>query len=135
MLAFFLTVALLQDPGRSDLRREAPVLIDQSVTRIIDSSGDLAEALGRCVSVYPGGSANPYVIRARSEVADLGIDDLTFSVQHVESVLFAQAAAEPSDPARTVRSCAEEIEGAAEDVRSHAVGFRGLLVTLSRLDQ
>ena len=135
MLAFILIGAVLQEPARSDLRREAPVLIQQSIAEIVDSSGDLAEALGRCASVYPGGSANPYVVRARGEVARLGIEDLTFSVQQVESVLFAQASAEPSDPARTVRGCAEEIEAAAEDVRAQAVGFRGLIVALSRLEQ
>lgn len=136
MLAVLMAGLLAQDAApRSDLRREAPVLMSEATTLIIDRSGDLAETLGRCASVYPGGSANPFVVRARNEVADLGIEDLTFAVRHVESVLFAQAAAEPRDPARTVRACAAEIEEAAEDVRAYAVGLRALLVTLARLEQ
>jgi len=136
MLAILIAGLLAQDAApRSDLRREAPVLISEATTLIIDRSGDLAETLGRCASVYPGGSANPFVVRARQEVTGLGSEDLTFAVQHVESVLFAQAAAEPRDPARTVRTCAAEIEEAAEDVRSYAVGLRALLDTLARLEE
>jgi len=117
---------------QSALQQEAPVLLEQSTARIINSYGDMAEALGKCATVYPGGSANPYVVRARQDVAAIGFEPLTFEVQRVESILFAQAAQKPAVRGLTVLACADEIEGAASDVSAHASGLVGLLETLER---
>lgn len=128
MIFAFLLVLATQTP----LQRDAEALLDQQLTRIIDSYGDMAEALGRCSRVYPGGSAHPYVLKARQDVADIGADHLTTEAQRVESVLFAKAAQEQGNRPITVAECAAQIENSAEMVSTHVDGLRDLLSRLER---
>ena len=108
------------------------MLLEQSTTRIINSYGDMAEALGQCSHVYPGGAMHPYVRKARSDVAELGIDFLSVEVERVESILYAREAGKPADRSLTVEVCAERIEGPAEMVSTHVDGLRDLLSALER---
>lgn len=117
---------------QSAFQQEAPALLEQSTTRIIDSYGDMAEALGQCAHVYPGGASHPYVRKARSDVAELGIEPLSVEVERVESILYAREAAKPADRSLTVEVCAERIEEPAEMVSTHVEGLRGLLSALAR---
>lgn len=115
---------------QSSIRDEAPTLLLQSATRVIDSYGDMAEALGECSSVYPGGVAHPYVVRARQDVAEIGWDTLTTQTERVESILYAEASARPVPAGVSAISCSERIEDAAIQVSQHASGLEGLLRTL-----
>ena len=117
---------------QSSLRNEAPVLIEQSATAIIDSYGDMAEALGECAAIYPGGAVHPYVVQARQDVAAIGWATLTTETQRVESVLYAQASRRPPRADLSVQSCAEHIEGAAIEVSQQAAGMEALLRALRR---
>jgi len=116
---------------QSSLQDEAAVLIQQSANRVINSYGDMAEALGECSAAYPGGAVHPYVMAARRDVAAIGWDVLSEETARVESVLYAEAS-QRAGRGLTVQTCAERIEGAANDVSAHAAGLAGLLDTLRR---
>lgn len=117
---------------QSALQQDAPALIRQSTDQIINSYGDMAEALGQCSHVYPSATSHPYVRQARGDVADLGVDFISVETDRVESVLYAREAARPADRSLTVAVCAERIEGEAKMVSTHVHGLRQLLSIIER---
>lgn len=117
---------------QSALQQDAPALIRQSTDKLINSYGDMAEALGQCSHVYPAATAHPYVRQARGDVADLGVDFISVEADRVESVLFAREAARPADRSLTVAACAERIEDDAKMVSTHVQGLRQLLSIIER---
>lgn len=114
------------------LQRDAPVLIDQSLTRVINGYGDMAEAVGQCSLVYPGGGMNPYVMQARQDVRDLGVETLTFETDRMESILFASGAQRAPSHRRTVMECVTEVEDPARNVSAYVQGLLSLVRTIER---
>lgn len=132
MLAPAMIAAIIQaaGPATEFLQSEAAALIDQAVTGVTRPYGDMAFALGLCSARYPLGQSDPYVVKARQEVSDLGIEDLNFALAQIEAISYAEGVEAAGSARTSVRGCADQITAAATGVSQNVPGLRALLTRL-----
>lgn len=123
-------VAIQAEPLGSDDGAHDQLL--SAANQIMDAEEALAFTLGKCAAVYPSGTADPFVVKARKEVEDIGLEELTMSVVRLRQLRFAEGAEAETRAKPTIRSCIGDIDDRASALQQHAQGFRGLVGTLSQ---
>lgn len=131
IFAGLVAVAALQAAplGRDDRAHDQLL---SAANQIMDAEEALAFTLGKCAAVYPSGPADPFVVKARKEVEEIGLEELTMSVVRLRQLRFAEGAEAGARAKPTIRACIGDIDGRASDLQQHAQGFRGLVGTLSQ---
>lgn len=114
------------------LAAEVPALIEQALDQVATPYGEMAYAVGLCAKTYPLGSADPFVVQAKRDVAELGLQQLNFSLARIEAISYAEGIEASKTSRTTVRGCASVISEAATDVSQNVNGLRGLMYQLAQ---
>lgn len=115
----------------SSLLDERDALVEQSLTRIVNSTESMSFNIGRCSHIYPGVESNPYVMRARQALAEIEAENFRMLVDRTQSVAYVEGLQKAGETEATVRDCALVVEDNARDVETHIAGFMDLLRRLS----
>jgi hypothetical protein len=127
MIGLVLALAL-----QGAVQQDADALLMQATDRIFDAEEALAYTLGRCASIYPAGSGDPFVIEAREGVEELGMEPLTKWTIRLRQVRYAEGVEAGPEKDATARTCLQRISDEASDLDQHVAGMRGLIQTLSQ---